>query len=131
MAVSPTYITPPWFLCITISYDTSSLTPLTHIHVYFYKFILLVGTEYVETTIAGRTRTWLADQYYIGGSEAGTDPNQTIANTNHPQVYRTERYGQFQYEIPLPIGNYEIILHFAETYVLHSAYLLSFLINVK
>ena len=74
-----------------------------------------VGPEYVETTIAGKTRTWLSDRYFIGGFDGPGDPNQVIANTNHPQIYRTERYGAFQYEIPLPVGNYEIILHFAET----------------
>ena len=74
-----------------------------------------IGTDYVETTIAGRTRTWLADQYFVGGYEGSADPNQVIANTNHPQIYRTDRFGSFKYEIPLPVGNYEIILHFAET----------------
>ena len=68
----------------------------------------------METTIAGKTRTWLSDQYFIDGFAGSTDPNLAITNTNHPQIYRTLRFGAFKYEIPLPVGNYEIILHFAE-----------------
>lgn len=78
-------------------------------------FYIYIGAEYNETTITGRTRTWLSDRYYSDGSVAFTDPNLVISDTNHPQIYRSERYGQFQYEIPIPVGNYEIILHFAET----------------
>jgi hypothetical protein len=74
----------------------------------------LLGPEYIETTASGHNRTWLADQYYKGGYVTVSDPNTIITNTNHPAIYLTYRLGQFKYEIPIPIGNYEIIIHLAE-----------------
>jgi len=32
------------------------------------------------------------------------------------RIYRSERYGDVSYEIPVPLGDYEIILHFAEVF---------------
>jgi hypothetical protein len=40
---------------------------------------------------------------------------QHIARTQDPTFYRTNRQGQFRYDIPLPKGIYELRLHFAET----------------
>ena len=61
------------------------------------------------------TRRWEPDQYFIGGStysDTSNDVNGTLDDT----LYHAERYGNFQYEIPVPTGSYEIILHFAELY---------------
>ena len=79
-------------------------------------FSLLIncgGNNFVET-VGGRT--WTADQYFIGGNPY-TDGSNTIANTLDFNLYQTERYGEFRYEIPVPVdGSYDVTLHFAELY---------------
>lgn len=61
-------------------------------------------------------RTWDADQYYTGGLPYN-DGSSDILNTVDDQLYQTERYGEFRYDIPVPQkGQYTIILHFAELY---------------
>ncbi len=57
---------------------------------------------------------WLADT----GSEGGdvyTAPDP-IAGTRDDALYRSERYGDFAYRIPVDDGTYEVRLHFAEVY---------------
>ena len=68
------------------------------------------GGVYVES--AG-VRTWKADQYFTGGGTYARG-SQAISATLDDTVYQTERNGVFAYKIPLPLGDYEIILHFAE-----------------
>ncbi len=54
---------------------------------------------------------WQADQYYSGGT--------TYTNTTLPTclgVYRTERYGNISYNIPVTNGPKYVILKFAEIY---------------
>ena len=58
--------------------------------------------------------TWLPDQYYDGG-EVFTRPVPAIAHTVDPQIYAAGRQDQFQYDIPVPAGEYEVHLLFAET----------------
>jgi hypothetical protein len=58
-------------------------------------------------------RTWAADKYYRGGS-LFRDGTKFINNTLNPSIYQTERYGECIYEIPVPNGTYEILIHFAE-----------------
>lgn len=65
--------------------------------------------------------TWLADEYFIGGSVASTTAsvNTSLVPNAAPQaVYQTERYGDFTYTIPglTPGANYNVNLHFAEIY---------------
>ena len=61
-------------------------------------------------------RTWNADQYYTGGLPYN-DGSSPILNTVDDQLYQTERYGEFVYDIPVPQnGPYTIILHFAELF---------------
>jgi hypothetical protein len=59
---------------------------------------------------------WEADKYFSGGN-AYSDTSQVVAGTNSQEIYQTERWGIFGYEIPLTAGNYEVVLHFAELYV--------------
>lgn len=68
------------------------------------------GGAYLE---AAGERTWQADQYFTGG---GTYSRGTLAisGTQDDTIYQSERNGSFNYEIPVPSGDYEIILHFAE-----------------
>jgi len=98
-----------------------------------YVLINCGGGDYVETT--GRVRLWQADQYFTGGNDY-TDAGDGIADTqndpvrsrhtfiltqsslltmtgsgiipNSSQLYNSERYGQFAYEIPVPIASYEV-----------------------
>ena len=58
-------------------------------------------------------RTWKADQYFTGGGNY-TNGALLIDGTLDDKLYQSERNGDFQYTIPLPLGEYEIILHFAE-----------------
>lgn len=57
---------------------------------------------------------WSADQHFTGG-ETYTEP-LPIAGTDFHALYQSERYGNFGYAIPVPRGNYNVKLHFAEIY---------------
>ena len=39
-----------------------------------------------------------------------------ISGTDKPDLYQSERWGQFSYAIPVPNGAYTLRLHFAEIY---------------
>lgn len=63
---------------------------------------------------------WEADdshKYYNGGTGTWACP-QTIANTSNPNLYCTYRWYNlaqpYLYQIPVPSGNYQVRLHFAE-----------------
>jgi len=58
-------------------------------------------------------QTWAADKFFSGGSVLAR-PAERIMRTLDPDVYRRPRTGDFRYDIPLPPGNYELHLHFAE-----------------
>ncbi|WP_276166308.1 PKD domain-containing protein [Zobellia alginiliquefaciens] len=59
--------------------------------------------------------TFLGDQNANGGKLFSNDI--AIANTSNDELYQTERFQTFSYDIPLPIpGTYDIRLHFAELY---------------
>ena len=58
---------------------------------------------------------WVADQFFTGGTVYST--TSAISNTTQDQIYQTERYGNFQYAIPVPgPGTYAVDLHLAEIY---------------
>ncbi len=68
---------------------------------------------------------WLPDQPYTGygayGSEfmrrADRDPANPVKDTAHPEIYFTEAFGATVfYTLPLPAGEYDIVLYAAETY---------------
>lgn len=56
--------------------------------------------------------SFAADQYFSGGSAGSSSAN--IAGTNEPELYRSERYGNFTYALPVSNGQYTVVLHFAE-----------------
>ena len=58
-------------------------------------------------------RTWLGDRFYSGGNPAARSFRR-IYRTRSQEFYRTARTGDFQYDIPLKPGVYELHLHFAE-----------------
>ncbi len=59
-------------------------------------------------------RVWGPDRYFSGGRP--TTVGQTVAGTPDPGVYSGERYGHFNYAIPVAEGHYTLTLRFAETY---------------
>jgi Malectin domain len=60
-----------------------------------------------------QNRVWTKDTYFSGG---GTYSNYSvdIVNSVDDTIYQSERYGNFIYQIPVPLGSYSVILHFAE-----------------
>jgi len=54
---------------------------------------------------------WSPDNYFEGGQLASyTAP---VRGTDDPELYETERWGNFSYAIPVPPGKYSLWLHFA------------------
>lgn len=59
-------------------------------------------------------RTWGPDRFFSGGNVL-VRPSERIFRTLDPDIYRHLRSGDFQYDIPLDPGVYELHLYFAET----------------
>jgi hypothetical protein len=54
---------------------------------------------------------WSPDNYFQGGQLAAyTTP---VKGTDDPELYETERWGNFSYAIPVSPGTYSVVLHFA------------------
>jgi len=68
-------------------------------------------TSYVDS--AGNP--WEADRGYLDGFTTNFG-NISVANTNDPKIYQTERYGLTGYAFPVVNGPYTVRLHFAENY---------------
>ena len=68
------------------------------------------GGAYLENS---GTRTWAADNFFTGGN-VYSDSSKAIVNTLDDPLYQSERSGVASYEIPVPVGSYEIIVHLAE-----------------
>lgn len=68
------------------------------------------GEEYT----AGDGAVYLADRWFMGGTVNTTTAN--IADTSDDALYRSERYGNFTYSLPLQNGTYTVLLQFAELY---------------
>jgi hypothetical protein len=58
-------------------------------------------------------RVWQTDRYYSGGSVFESS-GHTIAATRDQRLFVNSREGAFTYDIPLPPGDYELRLYFAE-----------------
>lgn len=79
------------------------------------------GTEPVRIAVGSNNpryvdrsgQVWLGDRYYKGG-EAIAKPERRILRTLDPSRYQEAREGEFQYDVPLRPGMYELHLHFAE-----------------
>jgi Malectin domain len=67
------------------------------------------GKAYTDTQL----RKWSPDIYFLAG-KSFNNGIQAIENTIEDTIYYTERNNNFKYEIPVPPGEYEIKLHFAE-----------------
>jgi hypothetical protein len=69
------------------------------------------GNEYSD----GLGLTYQDDMFHAGGT-AKPDSTATVTGTDTPEIYRSERWGTFSYAIPLPDGEYDLTLKFAEIY---------------
>lgn len=58
-------------------------------------------------------QVWLGDRYFTGGNVV-SKRDQRILRTFDPYLYQEAREGEFQYDVPLKPGVYELHLHFAE-----------------
>jgi hypothetical protein len=57
------------------------------------------------------SRWWSPDNYFEGGQMASyTSP---VTGTDDPELYETERWGNFSYAIPVAPGKYTVSLYFA------------------
>jgi hypothetical protein len=59
-------------------------------------------------------RSWEPDRYFTGGW-VSSSPGHVVDGTHDSIMYQSARNGDFQYDIPLKPGVYELHLHFAET----------------
>jgi len=58
---------------------------------------------------------WHPDNYFQNGAQS--DPPRQVSGTPDPNIYAQERYGHFDYAIPVDThGRYTLVLHFAELY---------------
>jgi hypothetical protein len=57
------------------------------------------------------SRWWSPDNYFEGG-EIAAYPTP-VSGTDDPELYETERWGNFSYSIPVAPGKYTVTLHFA------------------
>ena len=59
-------------------------------------------------------KTWAPEDYFIRGrlmrDEELNEPSDL------PELFRSERYGNFSYSIPVPAGSYALTLYFSETF---------------
>jgi hypothetical protein len=58
---------------------------------------------------------WRADDYFFNGFRS--TERQTVTGTDDPELFSAERFGHFNYAIPVDArGRYTVVLHFAEFY---------------
>ncbi len=68
------------------------------------------GSQY----IAADGDTFSADIYYTSGTAGVSSTNPSISNSNDDLLYKSERYGNFSYNVGIPNGSYTVSLYFAE-----------------
>ncbi|HUI44227.1 MAG TPA: malectin domain-containing carbohydrate-binding protein [Terriglobia bacterium] len=59
---------------------------------------------------------WKPDRFASGGQLAVHMHRNPVSGTPDPDLYDGERFGNFDYAIPVPPGKYGVTLRFAETY---------------
>ena len=81
----------------------------------------VVESLFPDPEVEGETyaiETFGADAFFTGGSVttlAETFENRVV-NVFDPTLYYTERWGPSSYNIPVPQGRYQVVLHFAEIF---------------
>jgi len=78
------------------------------------EFRMLTGYHGPEFTDR-QGHAWSADAYFTGGTSKPIGTEHFIQGQPDPHLLRTQRSGQFQYDIPLRQGSHEVHLYFAET----------------
>jgi Malectin domain len=69
------------------------------------------NTTYLDTM----GRVWSADVFFAGGQTFTRPSTWQILNTlGVATLYLSERWGAFNYTIPVPPGSYNVVLHLAE-----------------
>ena len=63
--------------------------------------------------VASNGIKYVADQYFTGGYVDGITSGD-IANTIDDTIYKTERWGDYTYNIPVANGRYDVTLQFSE-----------------
>jgi hypothetical protein len=61
-----------------------------------------------------RGLVWGADRYFSHGSTVTR--REPVSNTPDPEIFAAERFGNFNYAIPVADGRYTVTLKFAETW---------------
>jgi hypothetical protein len=59
-----------------------------------------------------RGAVWQPDDYVVGGQVI--DRQELVTGTSDPELYEGERFGNFNYAIPVPAGKYKVTLYFRE-----------------
>jgi hypothetical protein len=59
-------------------------------------------------------KLWRAERYVAGGSLMPRE--EPVSGPFDPNLFSSERYGEFIYAIPVPAGRYRLTLYFAETW---------------
>ncbi|MEN7547768.1 malectin domain-containing carbohydrate-binding protein [Rapidithrix thailandica] len=67
-------------------------------------------------TVVTNIGEYISDTYFTGGSAYSSEEFIQNSSSAMQPVYQTERWGDFQYEIPVSNGSYQVVLHFAELY---------------
>jgi hypothetical protein len=76
--------------------------------------IRIMAGSTIENHTDASGAVWGGDRYFTGGT-AKAVPFRAIGRTKDPTVFLKSREGDFQYDIPLKPGVYEMRLFFAET----------------
>ena len=58
-------------------------------------------------------KTWGPDDYFVRGRQVRHPMPEAARDL--PELFRSERYGNFSYSIPVPAGSYTLTLYFVET----------------
>jgi len=106
-------------LTSSYAYSQSSYYAYSQASYYAYSQSAYTGGSTVRVNSGGPAYTdtagnvWSADTGFTGGvTYANTN---SIAGTADPTLYHSERYGAFQYALPVTNGSYSVTLKFAET----------------
>lgn len=78
--------------------------------------VIRINAGSSTATLDAGKHTWLPDQGFVGGDTVDRGNDVTIANTQDPAIYRTERFSMSSFSQKLPNGKYTVKLHFAETF---------------
>jgi len=62
-----------------------------------------------------RGQVWLPEAYVSGGRLV--QRQEEVTGTADPGIHQSERYGNFNYGIPVAPGRYTVVLHFAEQWL--------------